>query len=222
MSLFKPVSHIVIDSTNAYTDMCYLGKVCGTDKSPYGESNATMHRHPYTAVYAMLFAPLRNKHIHFAEIGVAGGNSALMWLNYFRNANLYFFDRDADFLNNVKQFKIPGRDPYTGLMDVSVDGDVKIALELANKDAQYDVILDDSSHEYEHQIRIIKESFPYIKPGGYMIVEDIYRTASESKYEDDLKDVIAQCALTYFVVCNHEERYSPGWNNDKLFILVKK
>lgn len=209
-----------IDTTHTYTELCEIGKQAVTDKSPYINLNTGLHRHPYTGVYAMLFAPLKNKNIEFVEIGVAGGSSVVLWWNYFINASLYFFDRDQNFLNNVKAMEFPDREPYLALMDVSIDGGIHASLEATGK--KFDVILDDSSHVYEHQIRIAKEAFPFIKSGGYLIIEDIYRTESEVKYENDLADIISECTMAYFVVCNHEERYSPGWNNDKLFILVKK
>ena len=209
-----------IDTTHTYTELCEIGKQAVTDKSPYINLNTGLHRHHYTGVYAMLFAPLKNKNIEFVEIGVAGGSSVVLWWNYFINASLYFFDRDQNFLNNVKAMEFPDREPYLALMDVSIDGGIHASLEATGK--KFDVILDDSSHVYEHQIRIAKEAFPFIKSGGYLIIEDIYRTESEVKYENDLADIISECTMAYFVVCNHEERYSPGWNNDKLFILVKK
>ncbi len=211
---------MTIDTTHTYTDLCEIGKLAKTDKTPYGDKSLPLHRHPYTGVYSVLFAPLKNKEIDFVEIGVAGGASVVLWWNYFTKANLSFFDRDQNFLDNVKKMEFPSRSPYLDLMDVSIDGSVKQALEKTGK--QFDVIIDDSSHIYEHQIRIVKEAFPFVKSGGYLIVEDIYRSTSELDYLYDLKPILLECAMAYFVVCNHEERYSPGWNNDKLFVLVKK
>ena len=215
----KIVQHMTIDTTHTYTDLCEIGRLAKTDKTPYGDNNLPLHRHPYTGVYSTLFAPLKNKEIDFVEIGVAGGASVILWWNYFTKANLYFFDRDQNFLDNVKNMNFPSRNPYLDLMDVSIDGSVKESLLKTGK--QFDVIIDDSSHIYEHQIRIVKEAFPFVKSGGYLIVEDIYRSALESDYIRDLKPILMECTMAYFVVCNHEERYSPGWNNDKLFVLVK-
>jgi len=194
-----------------------MGKLASTDKSPYGQHEG--HLHPYTGVYTMLFGPLRFREIQFAEIGVAGGASAVLWYNYFdrSKAKLCFFDRDQNFLDRLGNF--PDPKPYTGLMDVNVDGDITRALSVPG--GKYDVILDDSSHEFDHQIRIIKEAFPFVKPGGYIIIEDVYRSRPEIDYENALNDILPECAEAYFVVCNHEDRYSPGWNNDKLLVLVK-
>jgi hypothetical protein len=220
MHLERKVQHIVIDTTDAYTELCNIGRLACTDKSPYGDINIKMHRHPYTGVYSMLFAPLKDKNIEFAEIGVATGSSFILWWNYFVNASISLFDRDQQFLDNIKNMEIPNRRPYLGLMDVSIDGSIKKSLEKTGK--EFDVIIDDSSHQYEHQIRIVKEAFPFVKSGGYLIVEDVFRSESEKKYEDALSEIIDECNLVYFVVCNHDERYSPGWNNDKLLVFVKK
>jgi predicted O-methyltransferase YrrM len=193
-----------------------LGKAVGTDKSPY---NGVGHRHPYTAVYSMLFAPLKNKPIRFAEIGVAGGASAVLWEIFFahRDAELRMFDRDQNFLDNARQ-RVGGRFSFD-LMDVSVDGDVSRAL----GEEKYDVIIDDSSHDFYHQIRIIKEAWPRLKFGGTLVIEDIFRNEDEEKYVKHLADttILKDAAAAYFVLCEHKDKWSPGWDNDKLLVLVK-
>jgi len=223
----KRLQHLVLDSTGSYTELCELGKLCKIDKSPYNDNNGA-HRHPYTGLYSMLFAPLKNKEILFAEIGVAMGGSVCLWWNYFSRGKFCFFDRDQNLLNNVNTMNFPRAQPYTGLVDVRVDGDIGRAfLEACMFDMSgnvpriFDVILDDSSHDYNDQIRIVNECWPHIRSGGYMIVEDIYRRIPESDFERDLDTVLSECSDAYFVVCNHEERYSPGWNNDKILVLVK-
>ena len=213
----KRIQHVVLDTTGAYTEMCHIGKLCQTDKTPYGDTHK--HRHPYTGFYSMLFAPLKNKPIQFAEIGIAGANSVMLWYNYFTAPErLCFFDRCPISIKRVEDMNFP-RPPYTGIMDVSVDGDIKRALNGVG--GIFDVILDDSSHDFDHQIRIIKEAWPFVKSGGYVIVEDIFRNRAEADYEKELDEILEDCAEAYFVVCNHEERFSPGWNNDKVLVFVK-
>ena len=211
------ISRIVIDSTDATTELCFLGKAAGTDKSPY---NTRSHRHPYTAVYNMLFSPLKNKPIKFAEIGVASGSSAVLWDMYFthENAQINMFDSDMNFLEHAQQL-VSERFRFHKV-DVSVDRDVVRALS-SGLAGQYDVILDDSSHEHGHQIRIIKEAFPLLKQGGMLIVEDIFRATAEEEYSSLLVDILAKCSASYFVMCEHKDRWSPGWDNDKLLVLVK-
>ena len=167
----------------------------------------------------MLFAPLKNKPIRFAEIGVAGGASALLWEIYFRHANtkICMFDRDEELLRRAQEHV--GKRFTFGLMDVSVDGDVFRAL----GSDPYDVIIDDSSHDFDHQIRIIKEAWPLLKPGGMLIIEDIFRNEPEERYATALVEtkILESAVSVYFVMCEHKNRWSPGWDNDKLLVLVK-
>jgi predicted O-methyltransferase YrrM len=79
------------------------------------------------------------------------------------------FDRDQNFLDNARKY-VGGRFTFS-LMDVSVDGDVSRSL----GEDKYDVIIDDSSHDFYHQIRIIKEAWPRLKSGGILVIEDIFR-----------------------------------------------
>lgn len=216
----KSIQHIVMDMTGAYTELCHLGRQAGTDKSPYNTCIGK-HKHPYTAIYDMILSPLRHKSIHFAEIGIAYGDSAAMWFNYFSNpAKLYFFDYKDEPIQCMKNMNL-SPEPYLGLMDVSIDGDITRGLKTAIGDELFDIILDDSSHVFEDQIRIIREAWPFIKPGGMLIVEDINRSWAENDFEKAIRDILRECSLAYFVVCNHEERFSPGYNNDKILVLVK-
>lgn len=210
----------VIESTHAATELCAIGHHTGTDKSPY---NPTGHRHPYTPVYSILFAPLKRRPIRLAEIGVARGASAVMWNSYFTHPDtlIHMFDRDADLLQAAMRQVRSDRVRY-GIMDVSIDGDVSGSLEVCSDGLLYDVIIDDSSHEHGHQLRIIREAFPLLKPGGILVIEDVFRSIDEREYYEPLKDVLEHCSFYYFALCEHALKWSPGWNNDRLLILVKE
>jgi predicted O-methyltransferase YrrM len=106
-------------------------------------------------------------------------------------------------------------------MDVSVDGDIAQVLSSKGRDQLFDVIIDDSSHEHGHQIRIIREAWPRLKPGGILIIEDIFRSTAEEEYAREIPHILEKAAAAYFVICEHADRWSPGWNNDKLLVLVK-
>jgi predicted O-methyltransferase YrrM len=212
------ISRIVVDSSDAITDLCILGQSFGTDKSPY---NTAAHRHPYTGVYSMLFSMLRFKPVRFAEIGIAAGCSARMWDVYFIHpeAQIIMFDRDTKFMENADA--TTGPRVKVGLMDVEVDGDVRRALQESSGGKEYDVIIDDSSHAFEHQIRIVKEAWPLLKSGGILVVEDIFRSRAEEDYVGELAAILPLCAASYFVMCEHKLKWSPGWDNDKMLVLVK-
>lgn len=210
------IPSLVIDSTNASTELCNLGRLCNTDKSPFNENG---HRHPYTPVYSLLFGSLRYRNCRFAEIGVAGGASVMMWNHYFKNAQLYFFDRDTNFLENASNF-VSKEDNRFYEMDVKDKVSINRALE--NTGGNLDILLDDSSHTFEDQILIIQEGMKYVKSGGMIVIEDIYRRESEEKYFEELKDMLQQCSEYFFIITDHKLRYSPGWDNDKILVLIKK
>lgn len=206
---------LVIDSTNCLTDLCKIGKVFGTDKSPFNEVG---HRHPYTPVYNMLFAPYKNKAIKFCEIGVAGGASVAMWNVYFQNAFLYFFDRDQNFLDHAKQYVNPVKN-FFELVDVR---DISGMIQKFSAINDLDILLDDSSHNIDDQRNIIHSVLPYIKSGGMIIIEDIDRGVANEDYYAIIKDIEHEFSFISFIITEHANRYSPGYNNDKLLVLVKK
>lgn len=215
------IPRLVIDSTAAPTLLCLFGHQTGTDKSPY---NAAGHRHPYTAVYTLLFARLSRQPVRFAEIGLAMGASAEMWSKYFQHprAQILGFDRDEEINRNAVE-RVNDARFRSGMMDVSLDGAVRAALEAGagGSDSGYDVIIDDSSHNHEHQIRIIREALPFVKSGGMLIIEDIFRSTAEEEYERLIGPEIAACSEVFFVDCEHKNKWSPGWDNDRLLVFIK-
>ena len=204
-----------INSSRANTELCQIGMQCGTDKSPF---NRNGHRHPYTPFYSMLFAPKRALPIRFAEIGVAAGASVHMWARYFQSGQLYFFDRDLNFLSNAQSFGYPNTS--FGEMDVRDANSIRTAL--AATGGNLDVILDDSSHDIEHQYIIIKEAMKFLKPGGMLLIEDVFRTIPDEAYESAIAPIKNELSFYAFYEMEHENKWSPGWDNDKILMLVKK
>jgi len=206
---------LFIESSKCFSELCKLGSNYGVDKSPY---NTHGHRHPYTPIYNLLMAQYKTKPVRFAEIGIAGGASVCMWNTYFNNASFYFFDRDQNFLNHAKEL-VPANNRFI-LMDVTKSYSIKSALE--QMDSQLDILLDDSSHNPDDQNRIIHEALPFIKSGGMIIIEDIERKEPESSYEKIIDTIKDEFSFISFIITEHQNKYSPGWDNDKLLVLIKK
>ena len=58
---------------------------------------------------------------------------------------------------------------------------------------KFDIILDDSSHLFEHQINIIKGCTKFMKKSGLLLIEDIYRDKSDfssKNYHEKLKNYL--------------------------------
>ena len=211
------IQSITIDSSDSKTDLCELGAAFGTDKSPY---NPRGHRHPYTSVYTMLLGRFRYQPCRFVEIGIAGGASVLLWRQYLQNSNtkIFAFDRDEGFVQNATNFHLP--DVYALPMDVTLETSIRDGLHQIGGDI--DVLLDDSTHGIIEQVKIIKAGLPFVKPGGMIIIEDIFRRTANEDYENALEDVADQFAVIMFIVTEHKMKYSPDWDNDKLLVLIKK
>ena len=203
-----------LESSRAPTELCFLGAKCQTDKSPFNQQG---HRHPYTPFYSMLLATHKNKPVRFVEIGVAAGASVHMWCNYFKSGELFFFDRDENFLQNATNFGYANA--KFGNMDVRSAESIRS--NLAATGGNLDVILDDSSHDVWDQKIIVEAAMPFLKPGGILLIEDVFRNVTVADYLQVLEPVKDQLAFHGFIEMEHTNKFSPGWDNDKILMLVK-
>lgn len=211
------MNSITLDSTACRTTLCKLCADCGTDKGPF---NLQGHRHPYTAPYSLLFEPLKHKPIKFAEIGVFRGASVRVWREFFSEAKIYAYDLDVPNLQYIQSMNLPN--VFLDTMDASAADSIREKLQDATKDGELlDVILDDASHHPPHQCEVIRTALPFLKKGGLLIIEDVFRERPTEPYEEALRDVANLISFHTFIVCDHALRYSPGWNNDKLLVLVR-
>lgn len=217
MLLTHSMNSITIDSTGCRSDLCLYCAESGTDKSPYGVGG---HRHPYTAPYSLLFEPLRKKPIKFAEIGVFRGASLLAWRRFFTSARIFGFDNDINNLNIIARNQWP--QVYLDVMDAGQASSIHSTLQKYVADGElFDVILDDASHNPADQVQVIRTALQFLKQGGLLIVEDIFRERPTQPYEEVFAEIRHLVSFHTFIVCDHENRYSPGWNNDKLLVFVR-
>ncbi len=211
------MNSLTIESTDCRTDLCRFCSESGTDKCVF---NLQGHRHPYTAPYSLLLEPLRYKPIKFAEIGVYRGASLRAWRHYFPSARLYGYDNDIPNLQFIASLNMPNL--VLGLMDASKKEVIHDVLTESVKDGElFDVILDDASHDPADQSAVIRTALPFLKKGGLLIIEDIFRERSMKPYEEAFLEIQHLVSFHTFIICDHALRYSPGWNNDKLLVFVK-
>lgn len=147
-----------------------LGIKYNTDKSTKSEYETT---HGYTPIYEKYLSNWRDDYIRLLEVGICmeytqGGQSVRMWHEYFKNAEIYTFDIvDMKALESELGSRVKF---YRG--DQSSREDFKnMYSEFGSK--QFDFILEDGSHQHEHQIISLGALFPYVKSGGYYILEDV-------------------------------------------------
>ena len=90
---------------------------------------------------------------------------------------------------------------------------------LTNAGGEFDILMDDSTHVFEDQIKFINVAYKHLKPGGFLIIEDIFISAKEEDYANQINHLSSYFSSATFVFANHDLKYSPNWNNDKLLIL---
>ena len=206
------IEKLVVDSTESVTDLCRLGVKHPTDKSPYNESDS-LHKHPYTAVYNLLFSYMRYNPIVLGEIGILDNMSMKCWREYFPNATLYGYEYSEMRLQKALSDKLSNA--VYSKMDVK---DVE-SIQEGLQSTMFDIIIEDSTHEFNDQIRFANIAYKHIKPGGFLIIEDIFRSESEQRYVDALAGISKYFSSMTFIVTEHKNKHSPGWNNDKLLVL---
>lgn len=209
----------LINYKNTNTELCKLGRKYDTDKSSERDNvGGLIHAHAYTPFYHALFHGRKNDNLHIAELGIGG--SLLMWNDYFPNSQIYGFDNSNIFLETF-QNKNKSERLHASYMNVNDVSSLHNGLKKEN--VLYDVIIDDTTHNFEDQIRIIENAHTYLKPGGILIIEDIYKHWEQENYVNRLKHLLDEVFQDYyFVELTHDNLYSGDWNNDKLFVLVKK
>jgi predicted O-methyltransferase YrrM len=153
-----------------------------------------------------------------AELGILNGGSLLMWKEYFINAEIYGFEYNNELINN---FKNNFNNDRIHLANIDVTNKNSIVEAFHELNILYDIIIDDTTHQFDDQIRIIENTYQYLKPGGILIIEDVFKSYNENDYINKLKPILHNFQDYYFIELDHINRNSTGWNNDKLFVLIK-
>ncbi len=105
--------------------------------------------------YEHLMKPFVPKYIH--------GASLWMWRDYFPEAEIFACDIHGDTLINEGPIS-------SFLCDQSKQEDLEQLIE--DTGGNFDVIIDDGSHEPLHQILSAQVLLPYVNPGGVYVIED--------------------------------------------------
>lgn len=125
---------------------------------PSKESN--MHHYKVTGAYDYAF-----------------GNSLRAWKEYLPNANIYGIDIDENTMFEEDRIKT--------FCSSSMDKD-KMDSILSGLGA-FDLIIDDGLHTLEANLTTLQIAFPYLKDGGYYVIEDI-NERPDCLIEDFLRD----------------------------------
>jgi hypothetical protein len=133
-----------------------------------------LHSHSYIPFYESTLP----KHVtSLLEIGIGyenlmlpfvpfytHGASLLMWENYFPHAEIFSCDIRPETLIN-------GGRIHSVVADQSDADSLKAMAQ--GFGGNFDVIIDDGSHQREHQLLTAQVLMPYLRPGGLYCIEDV-------------------------------------------------
>lgn len=158
------------------TPLCKLAIKYSTDKG--GRHNTYNHEpchgsHEYTPLYFDLF-PKPELVKSVLEIGVNRGCSLRMWQEFFPNAMITGLDIDSNY--SIKDQRI---------QCFQADQGDSHSLQNALQKAQahpFDLIIDDGSHDMNHQVTSLNTLVEFLSPSGIYVIEDIARNEDWHAY----------------------------------------
>ena len=208
-----------VNYNNLRTELCELGRKYDTDKTPWRNNTSdSRHAHPYTIFYDNLFKNVKDEELVYCEMGILHGSSLRMFAEHLKNAKLIGLEYNQNYIDT---FNSSNTDQRITIDFMNIKDEESIYNSL-KKCPPIDILIEDTTHEFEDQIRAIKKATPILNEGGILIIEDIFLKENEAKYYDALKDILTEYKNYYFVTLDHKNKISTGWNNDKLLILHKK
>ncbi len=130
-------------------------------------------------LYSSLFEPIRFNPVLILELGFAKGRGARCLLEYFPKGNVHSADFDLEaslhYADNmlpsyrarltIHQFDQGRTDDYGRMLG---------AIDSGNNQANFDIIIDDCSHNPDHQMLSFVKLWPRTTPGGYYVIEDMH------------------------------------------------
>lgn len=122
----------------------------------------------YVSVYEKFFKEIKHEKLNILEIGVAGGHSHASWYKYFLNSEIYGID-----IRPQENLLYKGKRLH--YFQLNCTSSKEIEKFKSNNKIQFDIIIDDSLHDYEGFIGNIINFFSMVKPGGHYFLEDFKR-----------------------------------------------
>ncbi|RKT55628.1 class I SAM-dependent methyltransferase [Saccharothrix australiensis] len=127
--------------------------------------------HWFTPHYDRHFRALRGAEVRVLEIGIggyghpeAGGGSLKMWKHYFPRGHVFGLDIfDKSHLDEQRITTLRGD-----------QSDPEQLVGIARRHGPFDVVIDDGSHVNEHIRTSFRTLFPFVRPGGRYVIEDLW------------------------------------------------
>lgn len=160
--VYKDIFNI---TTSARPRLSQIAKKFPTDKD-------FTHNY-FETVYEKYFSSIRDNVRKFCEVGIGGfwgevgwvpGNSLRIWEEYFPNAEILGLD--------IKQYNFKNEGRIT--VDYIDQSKKELVDKYGSKLIEYDIILDDGTHNIYDQQITFASFFKSLKSGGIFVIEDLH------------------------------------------------
>ncbi|MBO4512640.1 MAG: hypothetical protein J5746_07715, partial [Victivallales bacterium] len=131
------------------------------------KENDTIKWNNYFDIYELYFSKFVDKPIKFLEIGVFRGGSLPMWRAYFHKDSIIV---GIDIDPKCKKYEDPKQNCFVEIGD---QGDPAFLEKISQKYGVFDIILDDGSHHFKHQIASLEKLWGTLDVNGIYMVEDV-------------------------------------------------
>lgn len=143
-----------------------------TDKNLVTDKNSL---HSYCDhFYEKELSRYRHQSISITEIGIDQCGSLILWAEYFANAQIMGLDL---------QLRGNCQNDCAKYANITLAVGNAYSYEAMKIIPKSDIIIDDGSHELDHQIWVVKNLSMKIKPGGMLVIEDV----AQYEYLEKLK-----------------------------------
>lgn len=160
-----------------YKTLDEYGKINHTDKSS--------EDHNFLMKYEFFVKKWRNRPVKLLELGIYRGGSLKTWSQYFEQGMIYGVDIDE----SCKQYE--GKNIKVFIQDLGDEEKIKSLGRI-----QPDIIIDDASHFWSHQIKALYQLMPELACGGVYILEDLntsFATQRANGYDDAVVSAYEFC-----------------------------
>ena len=205
--IFKFKKKISIDNDNITSkSLDYLFHEYGSDKANIFKPN--QHQgHGFSIYYEKKLEKYKNRNINILEIGSYAGASAAAFTKYLPKSKVYCFDV------NISNFKYKSENINVYGIDINNQKKVVKTLNKLFSEqnfTQFDLIIDDGSHNLSDILISLKFFFKYVKNNGLYIIED-YKHPNYYKYNRNIDHLLVDQIL---VNLNDKKTFTSNIFND--------
>ena len=168
----------------------------GSDKSNilrFSNNNKNNKGHGFSNLYSKHLEIFKDKQINILEVGSFSGASAASFVKYFPKSKVFCFDI------NISNFKYYSKNIEVFGMDISdvkkTEKTIKTIFEKYNFQ-EFDLIIDDGSHNLSDILICINTLFKYLKKKGIFVIED-FKFPNYYSYNKNVDDVYVDDLIKY-------------------------